>query len=269
MKRLLVLFSLLFLIRSAFGGMNLQAFLQRTVANNPEIEQAKSNLEQAAGRRLILRSVGLPDGVVGVLLGDEGGHRAGQDPNQPFGFAYGGITQAIFNAAIHPTFRRADIEVLIAQQQLDVAITNQLHAARTAYYSAIYHRRLSQIRSDQRQRLERNVASQRDRYESGLVNRGMLVGAEVETRELDPKIEASERAYGSAVLKLAEAIGEDLPPSATLPEPAGELKYVPIHIDLKPSVRKHYGNAPICNWPVFWSALPKRTSGSWKLPIIR
>ncbi len=246
MKRLSILLSFLCLIsRPAFGdGMTLPAFLQRTIENNPDIEQAKIGLEQATGQRLVLRSIGLPDGAVGVLLGDQGGHRAGEKSNQPFGFAYGGVTQAIFNAAVPPAFRRADIEVLIARQRLDVAITNQLNAARLAYYSAIYHRDLKQIRTSQRQRLEQNVSSQKDRYESGLVNRGMLVGAELETRELDPEIEGSQRAYGAAVLKLAEAIGEDLPPSATLPEPAGELKYIPIHIDLEAEVAKTLKNRP-------------------------
>jgi outer membrane protein TolC len=245
MKRPLIFFSLLLLAGPAIAnGTTLNAFLQKAIKDNPEIQQAKTNLEEASGRRLVLRSVAFPDGVIGVLLGDQGGHRAGEKSNQPFGFGYGGFTQPVFNAAIHPSFRRADLEVLIAQQQLDVAITNQLHAARTAFYSAIYHHDLSQIRDKERERLEQNVSSQKDRYQSGLVNRGMLVGAELETRELDPQIEASNRAYGDAELRLAEAIGEDLPPSATLPAPAGELKYVPVRIDLQPAVEKMLKTRP-------------------------
>src|SRR6185312_12059371 len=109
----------------------------------------KIKLEQAMGQRLVFRSVAYPDAVVGILLGDQGGHRAGEKSNQPFGFAYGGFTQSIFNVAVPHSLRRGDIEVLIAEQQLNVAVTNQLHEARLAFYSALYNRDLKKVRSTQ------------------------------------------------------------------------------------------------------------------------
>lgn len=225
-------------------GLTLDALLQSTVANNPEIQMAKNDLERASGRRLILRSIALPDAAIGVVGGDQGGHRAGQKSNQPFGFAYGGFTQPFFNAAIPASYRRADLEVLIAQQKLNVAMVEQLHSARLAFYTALYSRSLKGVQSEQRKRLEQNISTQKDRYESGLAQRGVLVGAEVQTRELDPPIEASQRAYDGAVLKLAEAIGEDIGPSALLPEPAGELKFVPVVIDLGSETTKAVQSRP-------------------------
>ena len=42
----------------------------------------------------------------------------------------GEMLLAYVEQCLIPTFRRGDIEVLIAQQQLNIAITDQLHAAR-------------------------------------------------------------------------------------------------------------------------------------------
>lgn len=245
MKHIRTIFLILLFAWSApTEAMTLEALMQKTVEENPDVQQARLNLEKASGRRLVLRSVGLPDAAIGVVAGDQGGHRSGENSNQPFAFPYAGFTQPFFNAAVPPSFRRGDLEVLIAQQQLNVAVTNQLHGARLAFYTALYNRSLGKIRSEQLQQLTQNAVSQKERYESGLVKRDVLVGSEIQAGELDPQVGASERAYSGALLKLAEAIGEDLGPSATLPEPVGELKYVPIQIDLSSEVSRTLRRRP-------------------------
>src|SRR5436190_13577097 len=166
-------------LAGASDAITLQTTLQRTLENNPEIQKAKCDLEGAAGRRLVFRAIGLPDAKIGVLGGVEGGRRAGQKTVQGFGFGYGGFTQPFFNMAVPPSWRRGDIEVLIAQQQLHVAVVEQLHQARLAFYTAIYDRDLQRLRTEQRTRLEENAGSQKDRYESGLVDRGAFVSAKV------------------------------------------------------------------------------------------
>ncbi len=45
----------------------------------------------------------------------------------------GNLAQTLFNMAVPPSLRRGDIEVLIAQQQLNVAVVEQLHAARLRF----------------------------------------------------------------------------------------------------------------------------------------
>jgi len=229
---------------STGSGLTLDAVMRQTVDHNPEIQQAKLRLEQATGRRIEMRSIAYPDAVLGVVLGDQGGHRAGQDPNQPFGFGYGGVTQALFNAAIPATFRRSDLEVLIAQQELNIAMTNQLHDARSAFYTAVYNRDLNRIRSEQFNRLEQNATAQSQRYQSGLVTRSISVGAEVQAGALQPQVESSDRSYHAAALKIVEAMGQDLGPSAVLPEPAGELKYAAINVDLPKEVNRTLQRRP-------------------------
>jgi outer membrane protein TolC len=231
MKRLVFVF-LATCCAGASDAITLDALLKSTIESNPEIQKAKCDLEKASGRRLIFHSVALPDATIGMAGGLQGGHRAGEKRVQPFGFGYGGFTQPFFNAAVPASWRRGDVEVLIAQQQLNVAVTQQLHGARMAFYTAVYNRDVKALREEQRQRLQENVGSQQSRYESGLADRGAFVSAEVQTRELDPRIDAAQRAYEGALLKLSEAMGRDFGQYATLPAPEGELHYEGVDVDL-------------------------------------
>ncbi len=217
---------------SATDAITLAEVLQKTVDDNPEIQQAKSGLEQAYGRRLIFHSVALPNATIGLAGGLQGGHRAGEKRIQPFGFDYGNFTQPLFNVAVPASWRRGNIEVLIAQQQLNVTVVEQLHAARVAFYTALYNRDLKALRQEQRQRLQENAISEESRYQSGLTDRGAFVASEVQTRELDPRIDAAQRAYEGALLKLSEAIGKDFAQYATVIEPEGALHHAAFHVQV-------------------------------------
>lgn len=211
-------------------AITLEGVLQTALEKNPAILQAKANVEQAAGRRLVFRSIAWPSARLNVPAGVQGGHRAGES-TKGFVFAQGSFVQPIFNAAIPSSLRRGNVDLLIAQQQLNVAVTEQLHAARLAFYSALYNRALQTLREEQRQRLDENVASQKQRYEAGLTDRSAFASATVEARELDSQVESAGRDYKQARLNLALAMGQD--PSQNLPEPQGELEFSPRTLDLE------------------------------------
>jgi outer membrane protein TolC len=107
----------------------------------------------------------------------------------------------------------------------------QLHAARLAFYAALYNRSLESIRDEQRQKLEDNVATQKNRFEAGLTDRSAFTSATVQADELVPQIETAQRAFREAQLNLALAMGID-PARSSLPEPEGELQFVPTRIDV-------------------------------------
>ena len=232
---LLALFSgaLYLLILHGACAVTLETVLRTTLEQNPAIQEAKSGLEQASGQRLVFRSVVWPQAELGVPAGVQAGHRAGESGVKGFGVGRGSLDQVLFNMAVPPSLRRGDVEVLIAQQQLNVAVVEQLHAARLAFYGALYNRGLQSIREDQRQRLDENVASQKDRYEAGLADRSAFTSATVQASELVPQIESAHRAYREAQLKLAEAMAVD-PAKSALPEPEGELRFVPMRFDVDP-----------------------------------
>src|SRR5437660_2132053 len=171
------------------SGLTLDEALARTLEKNPTILDAKLALEQAMGRRLVLRSNGLPDARIQILGGDQGGKRAGQSSNQPFGFGRGFFSQALFDAAVPASRRRGDIEVLLAEQRLNVAVVQQLHTARIAFYTALFNDSLHTLGEAQRQRLIQNVTTQAERYQAGQADRGAMVAAQLLERELDPRIE--------------------------------------------------------------------------------
>src|SRR6266446_708481 len=227
----LVAIIFMFCVAHRTSAMTLEDVLQTTLEKNPAIQEAKAGLEQATGKRLIFRSVVWPRAEIGVPAGVQAGHRAGESGVKGFAVGRGSLEQVLFNMAVPPSLRRGDVEVLIAQQQLNVAAVEQLHAARLAFYAALYNRSLESIREEQRRKLEENVATQQDRYKAGLADRSAFTGATVQASELVPQIESAHGAYRAAQLKLAEAMAID-PAKSSLPEPDGELQFVPMRVDL-------------------------------------
>src|SRR5213595_3263898 len=212
-------------------AITLERVLQATLDENPAIQEAKSALEQASGQRLVFRSIVWPQAELGVPAGVQAGHRAGESGVKGFGVGRGSLDQVLFNMAVPPSLRRGDVEVLIAQQQLSVAVVESLHAARLAFYGALYNRSLESIRDEQRQKLAENVTTEKDRYQAGLADKSAFTSASVQASELVAEIESAHRAYRESQLKLAEAMAID-PTKSTLPEPEGELQFIPMGLDV-------------------------------------
>jgi outer membrane protein TolC len=213
-------------------AITLDAALARTLEKNPEIVQARIALEQAAGHRLVFHSTALPDLKLQGLAGLQGGKRADEPTLRPFAFARGFFTQPLFDAAVPASWRRGNIEVLIAQQRLNVAIVEQLHATRIAFYTALYNDSLRVLGEAQRERLAQNVTTQSDRYRAGQSNRAAIMSAQLLERELEPRIQEVQRGYDGALLTLATVMGDDVSQPAATARPNGELQFAPVSYDL-------------------------------------
>src|SRR5678815_4714407 len=96
------------------SAVTLQEVLRTTLDKNPAILEAKAGLEQAAGQRLVFRSIVWPDFDVLVPAGLQYGHRSGESGAKGFAVGRGNLEQTLFNMAVPPSLRRGDIEVLIA-----------------------------------------------------------------------------------------------------------------------------------------------------------
>jgi outer membrane protein TolC len=226
------------------NAISLDAALVRTLEKNPAILEAKIAVEQAAGRRLVLRSNGLPDATIQAVGGAQGGKRAGQPSTQPFGFARGFFTQPLFDAAVPASRRRGDIEVLLAQQRLNVAIVAQLHMTRVAFYTALFNDSLRELGEAQRQRLTENVNTQAERYQAGRADRGAVASARLLERELNPRIEEVRRGYEGALLTLAICMGSDLGTAAEVVRPEGELTFAAASHDLQSETAEALADRP-------------------------
>jgi outer membrane protein TolC len=228
--RFVVAAVVLALCTNAAHALTLEQALARTVENNPIIQQARANLEQAAGRRIVLRATSLPAARVGVFAGLQGGERAGEKEVQPFAFGQGFLGQPLFHAGIPASYRRGNIEVLLAQQRLHMAMTEQLHIARVAYLTAAYNESLQTLGEAQRQRLASNVEAQADRYEAGTADRMAVTVARLLEQEINPRLEESRRVRGGALLTLAQAMGEDLGPQGQLPVVDAQLQFANVQV---------------------------------------
>ena len=215
------------------SAITLDAALAKTLEKNPAIAEAKIALEQAAGQRLVLRSRGLPDIRIQVLAGVQGGKRAGQPATRPFGLARGFFRQPLFDATVPASRRRGDVEVLLAQQRLNVAIVEQLHATRIAFYTALFNDSLRELGEAQRQRLAENVTTQSERYQAGKADRGAVTNARLLESELEPHIEEVRRGYLGALLALATSMGNDLGSTADVLRPEGALEFAGTSYDLQ------------------------------------
>ena len=214
------------------SAISLDGALAKTLEKNPAIRQAKIAVEQAAGRRLVLRSTGLPDARLQGLVGAQGGDRAGQPDTQPFGLARGFFTQPLFDAAVPASRRRGDVELLLAQQRLNVAIVEQLHGTRIAFYTAIFNDSLRELGEAQRQRLAENVSTQAERYQAGRADRGAMTSARLLEQELNPRIEDVRRGYQGALLTLATYMGDDAGSASGVARPDGALTFASVGYDL-------------------------------------
>jgi outer membrane protein TolC len=215
------------------NAISLDAALATTLEKNPEIVQARLALEQAAGRRLVFRSTALPDMKIQGVAGLQGGDRADEPGLRPFAFARGFFTQPLFDATVPASRRRGDIEILLAQQRLNVAVVGQLHATRIAFYTALYNHSLRDLGEAQRQRLTQNVSTQAERYQAGQSNRAALISAQLLERELEPRIQEVRRGYEGALLTLATIMGNDPNQPTDAVRPEGELGFAAVNYDLK------------------------------------
>ncbi|MEY2512577.1 MAG: outer membrane protein [Verrucomicrobiota bacterium] len=221
----------IFCVASAHS-LTLDAALSRTLEKNPEIAQARIALEQAAGRRLVFRSTAWPDLRMQGLAGLQGGKRANEPTLRPFAFARGFFSQPLFDAAIPASLRRGNIEVLIAEQRLNVAIVEQLHTTRIAFYTALYNDSLRALGEAQRQRLAENVTTQSDRYRAGQTDRAAIMSAQLLERELEPRIQDVQRGYEGALLTLATAMGDGASQPTAAARPSGDLQFATLSYDL-------------------------------------
>jgi outer membrane protein TolC len=225
-------------LTSLFCGANLHAItleaaMHAALQNNPAIQQAKIGLEEAAGKRLVLRSISYPDANLKGIAGAEGGHRIElSDENKAFGFVQGNFTQSLFDAAIPASRRRGNLELLIAEQRLNVDVVEQLHRTRIAFYTALYNRSLASLQEAQQRDLEANIAAQQGRYEAGTAKRESWTAARLQAHEITPQIEVSRGAQDAALLELAQGMGAKLGVGAALPQTEGELRFVDAPLNL-------------------------------------
>jgi hypothetical protein len=97
---------------------------------------------------LVFRSIVWPDFDVDVPAGLQYGHRPARAEQKDLLWVAAIWNRRCSTWLCRLRFDVENIEVLIAQQQLNVAVVEQLHAARLAFYAALYNRRCSRFETN-------------------------------------------------------------------------------------------------------------------------
>lgn len=216
--------------------LTLEDCLASALTRNPEIKQLRADVERAAGTRLIYRSRALPQ----LSAQTQTGLREGTLYPQSglFGLVTAEFSQPLFDAGIPPTLHRGRLEVILAQQNLNRAVTDYLHEARLIFLQALHLRDLIAVHEELDKQLQSNVQSEQQRHDVGTANEAELKAAKIQQLNLELGLTNLRADYFSTVTRLAEVCGRD-PYQRTngtsqlwLPKPVGALRYEPVHLDL-------------------------------------
>lgn len=212
------------------GAIPLEACLREALEKNPDIRRDTALLDQALGQKTVYRSRALPRLNLTVPGGRKG--RKGTESAENFIILTGQLTQPLFDAAIPASSRRGSLGELAARQQLFVTATDRLHAVRLAYLEALYHRAQTRLLLRQQELLQSNIKAENDRREAGISPRSAVMQAQIQSYQIEPRIEESRRQERLARVTLARILGRDLHQDQFLPEPQGPLPFEPALGDL-------------------------------------
>jgi outer membrane protein TolC len=216
--------------------LTMEDCLASTLTQNPEIQQLRANVESAAGTRLVYRSRALPQLAAQTQDGLRGGTLYPQ--SGLFSLVTAQFSQPLFDAGVPPTLHRGRLEVILAQQNLNRAITDRLHEARLVFLLSLYLRDLVAVHEELDKHLQANVQSEQQRLDIGASNEAELKAAKIQKLNLELALANLRGYYFSNVMRLAEICGRD-PTQRTngisqlwLPKPVGALRYEPVKINL-------------------------------------
>ena len=213
--------------------LTLDDCLTRTFTGNSEIRRLRTDVERAAGSKLVFTSRALPQLAAEV----QGGNRGGSlyDPDGLFSILTARFSQPVVDVGIPASIRRGRLEVIIAQQSLNREVTDRLHEARLTYLRAQNLRDLLGIFRGIDQRLQANVDSEQQRLDVGTGRQDAVMQAKVQKLSLQRDIASLRNDYFGAVARLAELMGSNVTGEGTvrLPKPVGPLPFQAATVDLK------------------------------------
>ncbi|MBI5683446.1 MAG: TolC family protein [Verrucomicrobia bacterium] len=205
----------------------------QTLEQNLDIRRQHAGMEAAAGAKMVFTARALPRASMSGTAGYSGGSLYG--PGGPFAVVQTDVSQPLFDMGMPASLRRGRLEVIIAQQTLNGAVTAQLHATRLAFVRALAARRLFGLHQQIETHLQANVRSAQQRFDAGIASRQHVRQAEIQLLNLKPALSKAQRDYVNAVTELDQCRGTKQVAKGPLllPEPTGSLEYAALKIDLE------------------------------------
>jgi outer membrane protein TolC len=208
------------------NSITLTQCFTEVLAHNDELARLRKDVERAVGTKIELRAADLAQ-INGEL---DGGIRGGSlyGHTSDYAFALANFSQPVFNTGILATWRRGQSEVLVAQQRLNVAVSDRLQEVRSYYLRAQRLGQLIAVSEEIIQRLEGNVTSEQQRREVGTSGPRPVLQAKVQLLAAQADLTAFRREAFEMQTRLAETMGR---PMGQLPAVIGELPHETVAFD--------------------------------------
>lgn len=210
--------------------ITLEACLQEVFTNNPEIAAARTDLERAAGQRLVYNARGLPRLRSDAALGYQGGRGPGRGATEIV-LGHVDLAQPLFDAGIPASRRRGNLEVVIAQQNYYQAATESLYAARLQFLQTLARRQASEVYRGIQSALIVNQSVQDDLLRAGLVSRLAQLQAAVRRLGIEPSLAETEGSERRGLAELRRLMGRGA--GAPMPDPRGSLAIPSANLNLR------------------------------------
>ena len=166
------------------------------------------------------------DGALGYQ-GDRGAGRAATE----IVVGHADLAQPIFDVGIPPSWRRGNLEPVIAQQNYFQAATERLHAARVQFLQILARQEAGAVLRSIQDALVANEAAQDDLLRAGLVSRLAQLQAQVQRLGIEPDLAEADGAMRRGVAALRQLMGRGT--AAPNPEPRGTLISPAVRLDLR------------------------------------
>lgn len=213
--------------------LTLAQCLRETAEHNPQIIEQQYALQQATATRLTFRARALPTLAVGGILGYLGERNAEtlrvpqRDPvtgkttttlvtsarsGTELVIGTGELTQSIFDAAIPASWRRGDLGITAAQENLWTVTSEQLNETRVLFYQALFQqengeivRRIDELVGGEIKTLDQLVTA-------GLAGRQALLASQVQRTNFGTVIISNTGSLQVFLTSLLQNMGRELGP---------------------------------------------------------
>lgn len=201
---------------------------QKVLSNDPELLRLRKDVERATGTRLEIHSRDLASLSVWPTLGLEGGPLYG-GKNKQFALVSAQFSQPLLNRGIAATWRRGNVEVLAAEQNLNAATAKRLNEFRIYFLRAQRLQQLIALYQELGRRLEANVTAEQQRRNVGGTGPRPLLQARVQLLAERAELNAFQREDFEVRSTMAEMMGD----VEHLPLPAEPLSHQTVKVDVK------------------------------------
>ncbi len=227
-------------------SLTLNEAVALALAQNPDILQARQEIERISGQYIEVRAQALPRAEV-VSSYEK------RDPNLQSSSPFGGTQDESWRVALQgrqllysggqvtAALRIARAAQESAIYQLQDTIDRVIATTRQEFYAIILNRALIGVREESLDLLQQELNDQNARFEAGTVPRFNVLRAEVELANARPDLIRARNDYRIAQLNLARTLGVNttgVTSAANLPfEIKGELSAAPRSIDVAEAIR--------------------------------